>query len=85
MRKTLMIRKKEIAVYISKYLQEREHAGDTLEGIAKWWVMSQQLDVSISTVQQALEQLEASGIVIENRGADGRTRYLARPPSSGKS
>ena len=80
-----MTRKEEIAGYISRYLQERTHAGDTLEGIAKWWVMSQQLDVSISTVQQALEQLEASGVVVENRGADGRTRYLARAPSNGES
>jgi hypothetical protein len=63
-----MIRKAEIAGYISKYLQEREHAGDTPEGIAKWWVMSRQLDVSIWTVQQALEQLEASGIVVEKKG-----------------
>ncbi len=79
-----MIRKEEIADYISKYLQEHRNAGDTLEGIVKWWVMSQQLDLSVSTVQQALEQLEASGIVVKNRGADGRTRYLVRAPSNGE-
>jgi DNA-binding transcriptional regulator YhcF (GntR family) len=80
-----MIRKEEIASHISEYLQKHTHASDTLEGIAKWWVMSQQLDVSVSTVQKALAQLEASGVVIEKRGADGRTRYQACLPSKGKS
>lgn len=80
-----MIGEEEIAGYISKYLQENAHAGDTLEGITKWWVMSQQLDISISTVKQALERLEARGVVVGNKGADGRTRYLASVPSKGES
>ncbi len=78
-----MIRKEEIAIHISKYLQEHKHAGDTLEGITKWWVMSQELDVSLSNVQEALAQLQANGVVVENKGADGRTRYQACPSNGG--
>ena len=83
--KTLMIRKEEIASHISEYLQKNNHAGDTLEGITKWWVMAQQLEVSVSTVKEALSQLEANGFVVEKRGADGRTRYQACVPSKRES
>ena len=75
----------EIASHISEYLQKHTHAGDTLEGIAKWWVMSQQLEVSVTTVQEALAHLEATGDVVEKRGADGRTRYRACLPSKRES
>lgn len=80
-----MMRKEEVASHICDYLQKNTHAGDTLEGIAKWWVMAQQLEVSVSTVKDALSQLEANGFVVEKRGADGRTRYQACLPAKGES
>lgn len=64
--------------HILKYLMENPEAGDTLEGIAKWWVMLQQLNDSVDAVQRSLELLTASGLIVKRKGLDGRVLYFAR-------
>lgn len=65
---------------ILKYLQERPQACDTLEGIAGWWVMCQQVKESVIGVQQVLETLKAQGLVRERKAPNGRTLYYISDP-----
>ncbi|HEY9402628.1 MAG TPA: hypothetical protein VIQ24_08030 [Pyrinomonadaceae bacterium] len=68
----------ELTQRILTYLQERQQAGDTLEGIATWWVQRQQVSESVKAVHNALQELEAEGVVIERKIPNGRTLYLLR-------
>lgn len=49
--------KEEVARRIMNYLQKHPDAGDTLEGISKWWVKLERVDESVDNVSVALEEL----------------------------
>lgn len=70
-----MIQTEQIAQKILEYLKQRPQACDTLEGVARWWMMSQQLSEAVEQIQQVLEQLRATGQIKERLGADGRIVY----------
>lgn len=57
------------------YLAAHPQAQDTLEGIAHWWLLEQEVTRRITEVQAALDGLVRDGFVLESRGLDGRTRY----------
>ncbi len=63
---------------IMKYLETNPQAGDTLEGIARWWLLQQQVSDSVSAVHKALEQLKTKGFVEERKSPSGQTVYFAR-------
>src|SRR2546421_6876460 len=77
----LMRQSEEIAQDILDYLKQRPQASDTLEGVAGWWIMSQQLGEAVGLVQQALKQLSATGEIEVHKNLDGRTVYTARDDS----
>ena len=64
-----------VAQQILEYLHEHPHACDTLEGIARWWVMRQRLNESVDVIQRALERLKTEGVIEEHKGPDRRTLY----------
>ena len=64
----------EVAEAIVKYLGEHPQAMDTLEGIAEWWVMRQQVRVSVITLTRVLRHLTESG-VLEEIGTGEARRY----------
>jgi len=66
----------EIEHTILAYLLKHPRAGDTLEGIARWWIMHQRLSESVETIQQAIEQLKDKGLIAARKCPDGRTRYV---------
>lgn len=66
---------------IVEYLRKHKQAGDTLEGVARWWMMNQQVSDSLTEVQEALEQLNAQGVVAMRKGPDGRTLYFMNNPN----
>ncbi|MBW0001697.1 MAG: hypothetical protein JO015_21585 [Verrucomicrobia bacterium] len=61
----------EVLAYIVRHPQ----AQDTVEGIAEWWLLEQQIHRAVSEVETALSQLMAKGFLIARRGGDGRTYY----------
>jgi Fe2+ or Zn2+ uptake regulation protein len=63
---------------IIKYLQSQPQAGDTLEGIVSWWLLRQQVEDSLASIQQVLDRLALEGIVKQRRGPDGRRFYFAQ-------
>lgn len=66
---------------ILQYLHEQPQASDTLEGVAKWWMMRHQVNESVMLTRQALDYLVAAGCVVERKSRDGRMLY-SLPPSN---
>lgn len=66
---------------ILNYLQRHNQAGDTLEGVARWWMMNQQVTDSLTEVKEALDHLTEQGVVSARTGPDGRTLYFVNDPS----
>jgi hypothetical protein len=59
------------------YLREHPNAMDTLKGIADWWLPRHQVRVGVERVAQALETLEARGL-IERIGDENRPLFRLR-------
>lgn len=58
------------------YLQNHRQAGDTLQGIAKWWLLCHRVDESVLLVKRTLEVLKTKGVVVERRLPDGSYLYF---------
>jgi len=72
-------REKEIADAIVEYLAEHPQASDTLEGVAEWWIMRQQVRAEVNTLKKVLRQLTKSGVLEEiGKGDIPRYRLKAR-------
>lgn len=68
---------KALADEIAAYLREREQVADTIEGIARWWIMRQRLQEGQRKVAQAMEYLCASGVVTTRKLPDGVVLYTS--------
>ena len=67
-------REEEVAEAILGYLAEHPHAMDTPEGIAEWWLMRQQVRVSVTTLMKVLQRLTEKGLLEEIKNGESR-RY----------
>ena len=66
---------------ILDYLKHNPSAEDTLEGIAQWWLLEQQIRIERTRVQAALKRLVECKLLSVRRGVDGRTRYRLKSKS----
>lgn len=66
-----------VAEEIERYLQTHRHAADTLEGIAKWWLLQQRYQDSTDCVHNALVLLTERGLVEKITTLDGKTIYMS--------
>ena len=66
----------KLAQQIQDYLELRPQAGDTLEGIANWWLLRQQVNESVEEVKRALAFLKSRNVIVEQKLA-GKTIYVA--------
>lgn len=55
------------------------HAQDTVEGIAHWWLLEEQIREGVRQVRAALEQLTSAGLISEIRRADSTIVYRLNP------
>lgn len=76
-------REKELTEAILEYLAEHPQASDTLEGIAEWWVMRQQVRVEIKTLAQVLHRLTGSGL-LEKIGHGDEALYHLKVKDEGQ-
>jgi hypothetical protein len=65
---------------LARYLREHPHAGDTVDGIAQWWLGLS--PASLGLVESALEVLERAAVVVGARAPDGRIHYRRRMPDA---
>ena len=64
-----------ICYNILEYLNENPQAQDTLEGIAQWWLLQQQIKRSTSLIQNLLNELVEEGFLIFRQGMDHQIHY----------
>jgi len=69
---------------ILQYLQNHPDAGDTVEGIAQWWLAQQDAGEDEVLVEQALNHLVKQGLVARHVLVDGTILYTVarRRPSA---
>jgi hypothetical protein len=68
----------DIARAIRRYLETHPQATDSVDGIARWWLLRQRYEKARADVQEALDGLEAAGVVARQAGSDGRVVYRLR-------
>lgn len=66
---------RQIADQIDCYLKNHPNAADTVEGITKWWLPGQGIEVSSLIVQQALNYLSSKSAVKCNANLGGNKVY----------
>jgi len=62
---------------ILDYLKRNPGAGDTLEGIARWWLAQARIEVSVEQVRKALEELIDRGVIKTELLKDGSILFKA--------
>jgi hypothetical protein len=68
-------KREQIAGRILDYLQKHPDAGDTLEGIASWWLGLQQIEISVNEVKDALNDLVEEGVIGMHKAGEGTVIY----------
>jgi hypothetical protein len=74
----------KLAEAILEYLAEHPQASDTLEGIAEWWIMRQQIRVEAARVAKVLRRLTESGLVEEIGKGKKTRRYRLKVMKPGR-
>jgi len=68
-------RQEKISGIIINYLRRNPDAGDTLEGIVKWWLVFENIESSMDDVVNVLETLIRKKAINMYSIADGTTFY----------
>ena len=55
--------KEDIARIILEYLRNNSEAGDTLQGVAMWWLSLEQINVAVDAVSEVLEAMIKEGLI----------------------
>lgn len=56
-------REEQMCGAVLQYLAEHPHAMDTLEGIASWWLMRQQVRAEVDVLAKVLRRLAEQGLL----------------------
>lgn len=70
------MRRDEIAKLILQHILIHPEKKDTFEGILRWWIGEQVMDLRIAEVKAALDWLLVSDIIIEKKLSDSKTMYF---------
>lgn len=70
-----LIRRQDLTRSILAYLTSNPNAQDSLEGIARWWILSQKIRYYIEEVETVLDKLAADGFVTVVTEADSKVLY----------
>jgi hypothetical protein len=68
----------EIAAEVERYLASHPGAADTVEGIARWWLVHARAEVLRPNLESALEQLVARGLLVRRKLPDGNVVYARK-------
>lgn len=75
-------REGDLARRVLDYLSEHPQATDTLEGIAEWWVMREQVRVDVKLLERVLHRLTEQGFLEEIHGG-AQVRFSLKKSSEG--
>jgi hypothetical protein len=74
------IEQKMLAEKIMSYLGKNPNAGDTTDGIAKWWLESGNTPQQVKQVANVLEILTREGLIRKRQLYGGTTLYKIGKP-----
>lgn len=74
-------KEEELTRKILNYFRENPDAGDTLEGIANWWLDQAEPGYSLEEVAKALDTLLQKGYIRVIKSTSGLTIYKLRENS----
>jgi hypothetical protein len=66
---------KELAYDILRYLRSHPEAGDTLEGIAQWWLLREWAERRLRDVEHAIQLLVEASLVLKKMRPGQEPRY----------
>jgi len=66
---------RSVAQEISKYINKRPNAAETVEGVTNWWISRQRIEESIEVVENALEYLVGQQVLVK-RNLGNQTLYM---------
>jgi hypothetical protein len=66
---------------ILSYLDAQPDDEDSLEGIARWWIIEVEVELGVNTVRDALAELVAEGKVTACQGSNGCIMYRRLRPA----
>ena len=75
--------KDELKKIIVSYLSKHPDSGDTIDGILKWWLLKELIDIRVDEVIEVLAVLVREGVLVE-REIGGRRKFY-RAPQEGRS
>lgn len=68
-------KKHELLESVLGYLQKNPAAGDTLEGIATWWLEQVRIEQVVEEVAEALQELVDKGVIQASKTQGGATIF----------
>jgi hypothetical protein len=68
----------ELAADVERYLVSHPGAADTVEGIARWWLVRARAEALRPNLESALEQLIARGLLVRRKLPDGNVVYARK-------
>ena len=60
---------------ILRYLAERPHAADSVEGVVSWWLPLQRYKDTYEDIENILEELVADGHLVKTNMPDNKVIY----------
>ena len=60
---------------IMKYLRKNPDAGDTLEGITRWWLELERIELSVDEIAAILKSLTKKGLIKMHKTKGGTIFY----------
>ena len=67
----------DVASAINRYISSRPNATETVEGVARWWLVRQRYEDSAEVVQEALNYQESQGKVTKLKVPGGKVVYCS--------
>lgn len=75
-------KKKKISRMILNYLQKNPESGDTLEGIMRWWLEMERIELSVDDVGDVMKSLIKKGKISMYKTKGGTIFYkIKRDPN----
>ena len=71
----------EIARQIRRYLLDHPNAADSAEGVAQWWLASQQIQFPTEKVKMALDYLVKNDFISKSSTSGGKAVYANKKTS----
>jgi hypothetical protein len=79
-----MSRRSEVEESIIAYLSDHPRAGDTLDGVVRWWLPRQRFETARGRIETALERMVRDGRLLRRALPDGTFFYGLSPRSTAR-